>query len=69
MMPKGEPVLDAVECPSCGEVLPISEAIYHQVAEKAEGDLKGKTLQHERALAAREQQLRTLSPPSNGNPK
>ncbi len=52
-----ETVLDSIECPSCGEVIPISETIYHQVAERAERDLKAKSLQQERALAAREKQL------------
>lgn len=56
-MPKGEAILD-IECPSCGEVIPISDAIYHQVAEKAERDLRAKSLQQERALAEREKRLR-----------
>jgi hypothetical protein len=57
MMPKSESALESVRCPSCGELIPISDAIYHQVAEKAERDVKAKSLRQERALAAREQQL------------
>jgi hypothetical protein len=56
-MPKGEGVLDSINCPSCGEAIPISETIYHQVAERAERDLKAKALQQERTLATREKQL------------
>jgi hypothetical protein len=58
-MPSREPVLESIKCPSCGESIPISETIYHQVAEKAERDLKAKSQQQERALAARKQQLET----------
>ena len=56
-MAKSEAVLDSIECPGCGEAIPISETIYHQVAERAERDLKAKSLQQERALAAREKEL------------
>jgi hypothetical protein len=57
-MPKGDPILDSIKCPSCGEGIPISDAIYHQVAEKAERDLKAKSLQQERVFAERERQLK-----------
>src|SRR6516162_320914 len=56
-MPKIEPVLDSITCPGCSEVIPISETIYHQVAERAERELKAKSLRQERALAGREKQL------------
>jgi hypothetical protein len=56
-MRKAEAALDSIECPSCGETIPISETIYHQVAEKAERELKAKSQQQERALAAKEKQL------------
>jgi len=56
-MPKTETVLDSITCPGCGEVIPISETIYHQVAERAERELKVKSLRQERALAEREKQL------------
>jgi hypothetical protein len=49
--------LDTIPCPSCGGAIPISDAIYHQVAEKAERDLKAKSQKQEQALAARERQL------------
>ena len=56
-MPKTETVLDSITCPGCGEVIPISETIYHQVAERAERELKAKSVRQERALAEREKQL------------
>ncbi len=56
-MARAEAVLDSIECPSCGEAIPISETIYHQVAERAERDLRAKSLQQERVLAGREKQL------------
>jgi hypothetical protein len=56
-MAKAEAVLDSIKCPGCGETIPISETIYHQVAERAERDLKARSLQQERALVAREKQL------------
>jgi hypothetical protein len=56
-MPKTEPLLDSIKCPGCGEAIPISETIYHQVAERAERELKAKSLRQERALADREKQL------------
>jgi len=59
MMLKSESALDRIKCPSCGEAIPIGEAIYHQIAEKAERDLRAKSVQQEQALAARERQLAT----------
>jgi hypothetical protein len=56
-MGKTEPVLDSITCPGCGEVIPISETIYHQVAERAEREIKAKSVRQERALAEREKQL------------
>jgi hypothetical protein len=56
-MPKTEPVLDSITCPGCGEVIPISETIYHQVAEQAEREIEAKSVRQERALAEREKQL------------
>jgi hypothetical protein len=58
-MPRREAILDSIQCPSCGEAIPISAAIYRQVADEAERDLKAKSQQQERAFAAREQQLAT----------
>ena len=58
-MPNTETVLDRIRCPGCGEVIPISETIYHQVAERAVRELKAKSLRQERALAERKKLLQT----------
>src|SRR5215470_10267650 len=58
-MPKTETAVDRITCPGCGEVIPISETIYHQVAERAERELKAKSVRQERALAEREKQIQT----------
>lgn len=57
IMPKAEPVLDSIACPSCGEAIPISGMIYRQVAERAERDLKAKSARREKALAEKENQI------------
>jgi hypothetical protein len=56
-MPKTQTAVDSITCPGCGEVIPISETIYHQVVERAERELKAKSVRQERALAERERQL------------
>src|SRR5215475_15433308 len=56
-MGKTETGLDSINCPGCGEVIPISETIFRQVAERAERELKAKSVRQERALAEREKQL------------
>jgi hypothetical protein len=66
-MPKTETVLDSIRCPGCGEVIPISETIYHQVVERAERDLKAKSVRQERALAERERQLQAREADSAGH--
>ena len=58
-MPKTETAVDSITCPGCSEVIPISETIYHQVAERAERELKAKSVRQERALAEREKQIQT----------
>lgn len=50
--------LDEIKCPNCGELIPISEAISHQIAEKTRAELKAETLQQQKAFAAREIELK-----------
>src|SRR3954453_19743190 len=49
--------LDRIRCPKCGEVIPVSEALSHQVAETARAQLRAEAVQHRTELAAREQEL------------
>lgn len=49
--------LDTITCPKCGEVIPVSEAISHQVVEKARAQIRAEAVEQERVLAKREEDL------------
>jgi len=49
---------DNITCPSCGEVIPISETISHQIAERTRNELKADAARQQKALAARERALK-----------
>jgi hypothetical protein len=49
-----DPALNQITCPNCGERIPISEAISHQIAERARAESKAELLESQRALAAKE---------------
>ena len=36
--------LDNIKCPNCGELIPVSQTIYHQIAEQARADLRAEAL-------------------------
>jgi hypothetical protein len=46
-----------IKCPGCGEAIPISEAIHHQIAERTRQEFKAEALEAKRLLAAREREL------------
>jgi Skp family chaperone for outer membrane proteins len=46
-----------IKCPGCGEAIPISEAIHHQIAERTRQEFKAEALEARRLLAAREREL------------
>ena len=46
-----------IKCPGCGEAIPISEAIHHQIAERTRQEFRAETLEAKRLLAAREREL------------
>jgi hypothetical protein len=46
-----------IKCPGCGEAIPISEAIHHQIAERTRQEFKAEALEGKRALAAKEREL------------
>ena len=31
---------DEIKCPNCGELIPVSQAIYHQIADRTREELK-----------------------------
>ena len=43
-----------IKCPGCGEAIPISEAIHHQIAERTRQEFKAEALEGKRLLAAKE---------------
>jgi hypothetical protein len=49
--------LDEIKCPNCGTLIPVSEAISHQIAEKTRAELKSETLRQQKAFAAKEKAL------------
>jgi hypothetical protein len=46
-----------IKCPGCGEAIPISEAIHHQIAERTRQEFKTEALEGKRLLAAKEREL------------
>jgi hypothetical protein len=46
-----------IRCPGCGEAIPISEAIHHQIAERTRQEFKAEALEAKRLIAAREREL------------
>lgn len=50
--------LDRIKCPNCGELFPVSEAIYHQIADKTREELKAESIRQQKAFAAREKELK-----------
>ena len=46
-----------IKCPGCGEAIPISEAIHHQIAERTRQEFRAEALEAKRLLAAREREL------------
>src|SRR5271163_3848236 len=45
------------KCPGCGEAIPISETIHHQIAERTRREFKAEALEGKRILAAKEHEL------------
>src|SRR6516225_4976138 len=50
--------LDNIKCPGCGELIPISEAISHQIAERMRNELKANSVRQQKALSAREKAVK-----------
>jgi hypothetical protein len=49
--------LDQLKCPNCGEMIPVSETISHQIAERTREQLKQETLAQQKAITAKEKEL------------
>jgi hypothetical protein len=46
-----------IKCPGCGEAIPISETIHHQIAERTRQEFKADALEAKRLIAVRERKL------------
>jgi Skp family chaperone for outer membrane proteins len=57
-MENDQSALDRIKCPNCGELFPVSEAIYHQIAERTREDLKAESIRQQKVFAAREKELK-----------
>jgi hypothetical protein len=40
-----------IKCPGCGEAIPISEAIHHQIAERTRQEFKAEALEAKRLIS------------------
>jgi hypothetical protein len=49
--------LDKLKCPNCGEMIPVSEAISHQIVERTREQLKKEGLAQQQAINAKEREL------------
>jgi hypothetical protein len=49
---------DKIKCPNCGELIAISETIYHQIAEKTRDELKLESVKQQKVLAEKEGELK-----------
>lgn len=56
-MSSQHPQFDEIRCPSCGEKIPVTEVIYHQVAEQARNELETKSAQQQAQLAEKARML------------
>jgi sarcosine oxidase delta subunit len=57
-MKTAEPALDSIKCPNCGELIPVSETIYHQIAEKARAESKAEIAKQQRELSTKNERLK-----------
>src|SRR2546430_17691320 len=56
MKAHGSP-LDTIECPNCGHAIPMSEALSHQIAERARAESRAEIDKLQSSLARKEKEL------------
>jgi len=54
----GSPGPDSIKCPNCGQLIPISETLHHQLSEQARGELRQELVKEQKALTAKEKELK-----------
>jgi hypothetical protein len=50
---------DSIKCPECGEVIPITETLHHQLTEEARLEMRRELASEQKTLAARRDELET----------
>src|SRR4029078_11638142 len=50
--------IDSIECPNCGHVIPVSEVLSHQIAERARAESSAEIAKLNSSLARKEQDIR-----------
>jgi hypothetical protein len=53
-----EPSLDKIKCPNCGDLFPVTQALYHQIAERAREEVTQGVARREKALAVDQARLK-----------
>jgi hypothetical protein len=48
---------DSIRCPKCGELIPISETLHHQLTEQARAEMLRKLANEQKALTVREKEI------------
>jgi hypothetical protein len=51
--------IDTIKCPSCGNPIPITETLRHQLAEEAKAELQQELTKQQQALFSKEKELQT----------
>jgi hypothetical protein len=57
MKNSGRASSDSIKCPKCGEIIPITETLHHQLAEQARAEVKRELADEQKILTAREKEL------------
>jgi hypothetical protein len=50
--------LDEIKCPKCGEIIPVSEALYHQIEERTREEFETEITEQKKSLIAKEAELK-----------
>jgi hypothetical protein len=53
-----EHTLDKIKCPNCGDSFPVTQALYHQIAERAREEIQQHTARREKELEVERQRLK-----------
>jgi hypothetical protein len=57
MAKDSRPQFDKIECPNCGKLIPISDALQHQLTERVKEEMQKQILEREKEVTARAREL------------